>query len=75
MSNEQRAGVLTGYRRPDGSFNNRGYSASFWSSSESGASAWVRDLYYSMASVYRGTFGKANAFSAIYEVQEGGRHD
>ena len=70
MSNEQRAGVLAGYRNPVGSFGNRGYAAYFWSSSESGTLAWVRYLNYSVASVYRTTFDKKNNFSAIYEVKE-----
>ena len=38
------AGVLAGLRNPDGTFASRGSSAFFWSSSEAGTSAWVREL-------------------------------
>ena len=70
MSSKQRAGVLAGLRGTDGSFSNRGYYASFWSSSESGTNAWVRYLNFSMASVSRTTYGKENGWSAIYEAKE-----
>ena len=70
MSNKQRAGVLAGNRNADGSFNTRGISASFWSSSESGRGVWVRSLNYSLASDIRYTSETSYAFSTIYEAKE-----
>lgn len=42
-----------GYQSPDGSFRNLLNTASFWSSSESGAYAWYRMLEYNNEYVYR----------------------
>ncbi|MBU4368116.1 fibrobacter succinogenes major paralogous domain-containing protein [Patescibacteria group bacterium] len=55
--------ILAGYRDTDGTFYGRGTYAYFWSSTESGATAWYRDLDSANATVYRHTYGKANGFS------------
>jgi len=62
--------VLAGYRYTDGAVSGRGAYAYFWSSSDSGTSAWKRYLNSSYASVYRYTSSKAYGFSAIYEIPE-----
>jgi uncharacterized protein (TIGR02145 family) len=47
-----------------GGFGNLAYYASFWSSAESSSThAWIRDLYYNYAQVYRGDYDKALGFS------------
>ncbi|MBU1350155.1 hypothetical protein KKH19_03555, partial [Patescibacteria group bacterium] len=46
-------GNLAGYRYTDGSFINRDSYAFFWSSLESGSSAWIRYLDSSSSTVYR----------------------
>ncbi len=52
--------LLAGIRVTDGSFLFRGTSPFFWSSTESGSSAWDRDLYLLEARVTR--FTLPNAF-------------
>ena len=64
--------VFQGFRSNSGSFHFRGTDAYFWSSSESGSTAWLRFRIYSYDSVQRNTFSKANGFSAIYK--KGGKH-
>ncbi len=56
-------GLLAGYRSTGGSFSYLTGSADLWSSLESGASAWKRNLYSGNATVYRSTSSKANGFS------------
>lgn len=46
-----------------GSCSNRGYNASYWSSTESGTSAWRRTFCYGYASVNRGTLAQTSSFS------------
>ncbi len=55
--------LLAGNRTSDGLFNLRGSAAFFWSSTESGSSAWDRYLSSNEARVYRKTNNKANGFS------------
>jgi uncharacterized protein (TIGR02145 family) len=55
--------VYTGYRNTNGYFHDLGRSANFWSSIESGSSAWYRDLISSYSTVNRGTCDKDNGFS------------
>ena len=52
-----------GYRDTPGSFLGISFSAYLWSSTESGASAWYRFLFYYFASVYRYSYDKALGFS------------
>ncbi len=56
-------GVLGGYRHTNGSFYVQGTNAGLWSSSESGASAWRRNLNSSNSTVGRGADDKALGFS------------
>lgn len=46
-----------------GSFSSVGYIAYLWSATESGTTAWYRNLHYTMPSVSRYTFDKGNGFS------------
>jgi uncharacterized protein (TIGR02145 family) len=55
--------ILAGNRNTDGSFNNRGTNTNFWSSVESGGSAWRRNLNSGNAAVNRNANNKANAWS------------
>lgn len=55
--------LLAGHRNTDGSFYNRGTYAYFWSSTESGASAWLRILSSGISTVNRATNDKAFGFS------------
>jgi uncharacterized protein (TIGR02145 family) len=55
--------LLAGYRLTDGSFFIRSSYARIWSSSESGGSAWHRDLYSGYATVSRNANAKAYGFS------------
>jgi len=55
--------LLAGYRSTGGSFITRGSRAFFWSSTESGPSAWYRFLDLGEARVYRNTNSKALGFS------------
>ncbi len=55
--------LLAGYRSTDGLFYVSGSNTYFWSSNESGSSAWGRSLSVSEARVYRGTSGKLFGFS------------
>ena len=57
------SGLPGGFRLANGSFDNLGTSANFWSSSPSGGSAWSRTLHSSSVGVYRNTNGQANGFS------------
>jgi uncharacterized protein (TIGR02145 family)/prepilin-type N-terminal cleavage/methylation domain-containing protein len=56
-------GLLAGYRGTDGSFYGLSGRTYLWSSSESGTSAWRRDLNSGSATVYRYSDGKAYGFS------------
>jgi uncharacterized protein (TIGR02145 family) len=56
-------GPLAGYRGTTGGFYNRGSNGYFWSSSQSGGSAWNRTLYTSIATVHRYANSKADGFS------------
>ena len=71
ISDEHRSddasGALAGYANA-GSFNNRGTNGNFWSSSESGATAWNRNLNSANATVNRNANDKTNAFSASYDA-------
>ena len=55
--------VLSGPRNTAGSFANIGTSAYFWSSSESGTSAWRRYLYSTSTTVSRLAIDQAHGFS------------
>ncbi|MEI8103280.1 MAG: reverse transcriptase domain-containing protein [Candidatus Moraniibacteriota bacterium] len=55
--------ALAGNRNTTGGFNNRGTNANLWSSSQSGATAWNRNLNTSNATVNRNPNSKANGFS------------
>ncbi|MGR3218589.1 MAG: FISUMP domain-containing protein [Candidatus Anammoxibacter sp.] len=55
--------LLAGFRFTDGSFFTRGTNAIFWSSTESGSSAWDRILVSNEAPVFRGTSNKAFGYS------------
>ena len=56
-------GVLAGYRGTDGLFHYRGTYAYFWSSLDSGSSAWSRYLYSNKTTVYRVANNKLYGFS------------
>jgi uncharacterized protein (TIGR02145 family) len=56
-------GPLAGYRGTSGGFLNRGTFGLFWSSSQSGGTAWNRDLDTSLTTVYRNAGSKAYGFS------------
>ena len=53
---------LAGYCN-GGSCDRRGVRAYYWSSPESGGSAWYRSFNYANATVYRGTYTQSYAFS------------
>lgn len=55
--------IYAGLRSTDGSFNLHGTNAFFWSSSELGASAWLRFLHSSNSTVLRSALDKALGFS------------
>jgi hypothetical protein len=55
--------VLAGDRNATGNFVYRGTYAIFWSSSESGANAFRRNLSSTKSGVYRYANNKANGFS------------
>ena len=55
--------AIAGYRDTDGSFYGLGTSAYFWSSSQSGTSAWYRSLGSGNARVSRYLHSKENGFS------------
>ena len=55
--------VLSGYRNTSGAFYDSGTYTRFWSSSVSGANAWIRYLYSSFSAVHRLPYGQANGFS------------
>ena len=59
------AGALPGgNRNNNGSFNNLGNNANFWSSTENSSSnAWNRNLNYNNADVNRNNNNKENGFS------------
>jgi len=52
-----------GYRSTAGSYNNLSNNANWWSSTESGANAWNRNLNYNNSSVNRNYNNKAYGFS------------
>ena len=52
-----------GYCYASGSFLNQSFNAYFWSSSESGADVWIRNLNLSNPQVYRIDGNKSNGFS------------
>jgi uncharacterized protein (TIGR02145 family) len=53
-----------GYRYSDGSFNNVGKNAYFWSSSAKGSEhAWFRELFYFSVEVFRYSWYRTNAYS------------
>ncbi len=56
-------GLLAGYRNTNGSFYNLGSYGDFWSSLESGSSAWPRVLGSSISTVHRSTSTRAYGFS------------
>ena len=56
-------GLLAGLRGSDDSFFNLGAGAYFWSSSQSGSSAWRRDLDSGYATVFRYLDSEAHGFS------------
>ncbi len=56
-------GLLAGYRRTDGSFYGLSSLAYFWSSVQSGSSAWYRNLNSGYTTVRRYADDKANGFS------------
>ena len=51
-------GLLAGYRYTDGSFDYLTTSGYFWTSLQSGANAWLRDLSSGFATVYRTPYDK-----------------
>ena len=55
--------LLAGYRSTDGLFYNSGTSTYFWSSTGSGAIAWLRYLLVSSATVNRNTYNKLGGLS------------
>jgi len=57
-------GLLAGNRNTNGSFNNLGSNANFWSSLESGSNAWNRNLNSGNATVNRNANSQSNGFSA-----------
>lgn len=62
--------LMTGYRRPDGSFVRRGERAAFWTSTEDdAAAAWHRDIRLDTGTVYRSSVPKDYALS-VRCVQE-----
>jgi uncharacterized protein (TIGR02145 family) len=53
-----------GYRNSDGSFNNVGKNANFWSSSANGSeNAWNRNLNYNNGEVNRNNWNRTNGYS------------
>jgi len=57
------AGLPAGYRSTSGSFLDQPLDASFWSSSESGGTAWFRNLRNDSPKVHRNDIGKSFGFS------------
>ena len=56
-------GLLAGYRSTDLSFDGLSSYAYFWTSLQSGGSAWYRSLYSGYGAVGRATSGQASGFS------------
>jgi len=56
-------GLLAGNRNTNGSFNNLTTNGNFWTSLQSGANAWNRNLNSGNATVNRNTNDKLNGFS------------
>ena len=56
-------GLLAGNRNTNGSFNNVGSNGNFWSSVQSSANAWRRNLNSGEDRVNRNTNDKLNGFS------------
>ena len=61
--------LLGGYQHTNGSCMNQGVYGRYWASTESGATAWDRDVYSNKVGVYRGTFSKAYRFSVRCVLQ------
>ena len=55
--------LLVGERETNGTFANTGAYGNFWSSLQSGANAWYRNLDSGYATVFRATNSKAYGFS------------
>jgi len=55
--------VFSGCRNTSGTYGNRGTYAYFWSSTQSSANAWARNLDSSYSTVYRDASAKAYGFS------------
>jgi len=53
----------SGYRGTGGNYNVRSFETFLWSSTESGAIAWIRDLGYLITQVFRSANNKAYGFS------------
>jgi uncharacterized protein (TIGR02145 family) len=62
-------GLPGGFRGTSGSFFDQSLYANFWSSSESGGSAWVRDLNYTSPKVNRDDYSKSYG-SSVRCVQD-----
>lgn len=64
--------LMGGYQHTGGSYLNLGIYGRYWTSTESGATAWDRDVYSNKTGVYRGTFSKAYRYSVrcILQVKE-----
>ena len=56
------AALPGGFRNISGLFGHQSLIAYFWSSSESGGSAWVRPLDFTNPKVFRGVISKSNGF-------------
>lgn len=58
------AGLPAGYRNNNGTFNNIGNNANFWSASENNTNnAWNRNLNYNNSDINRNNNNKENGFS------------
>ena len=58
------AGLPGGFRNVYGTFNDVGANCYWWASTEvSTSSAWLRNLFYNLSSVYRNFFNKSLGFS------------
>ena len=55
--------VFPGYRTIAGTYNSPGTTTYFWSSTQSGADAWNRNLDASYSTIYRSAYTKAFGFS------------
>jgi uncharacterized protein (TIGR02145 family) len=56
--------LISGYRRPDGSYARRGERAAFWTATEhTDQDAWHRDIRNSVGTIYRSPVTKTYALS------------